>query len=68
LSHREREVLRFLAEGATNGEIAERLFVSRRTVDTHVGSILRKLQVASRHEAVESARRQGIVEPGQGGH
>jgi predicted ATPase/DNA-binding CsgD family transcriptional regulator len=68
LSHREREVLRFLAEGATNGEIAERLFVSRRTVDTHVGSILRKLQVASRHEAVESARRQGIVEPGLGWH
>jgi predicted ATPase/DNA-binding CsgD family transcriptional regulator len=65
LSLREREVLRLLAEGATNGEIAERLFVSRRTIDTHVGAILRKLQVASRREAVESARRQGMVSPGQ---
>lgn len=64
LSPRERDVLRYLAEGATNGEIAERLFVSRRTIDTHVGSILRKLQVASRREAVETARRQGMVDPG----
>lgn len=65
LSTREGEVLRLLAQGATNGEIADRLFVSRRTIDTHVGSILRKLQVASRREAVESAREQGIVERGE---
>lgn len=62
LSSREEEVLRLLAEGATNGEIADRLFVSRRTVDTHVGSILRKLHVASRREAVTTARQQGIGE------
>ena len=62
LSRREEDVLRLLAQGATNGEIADRLYVSRRTVDTHVGSILRKLQVTSRHEAVRTAQKQGIVE------
>ncbi len=68
LSRREAEVLRLLADGATNGDIADRLFVSRRTVDSHVGSILRKLQVASRHEAVRTARQQGIVDPDDGGN
>jgi predicted ATPase/DNA-binding NarL/FixJ family response regulator len=63
LSNREEEVLRILAQGATNGEIADRLYVSRRTVDTHVGSILRKLHAASRHEAVKTARKHGIVDP-----
>ncbi len=62
LSNREAEVLRLLAQGATNGKIADRLFVSRRTVDTHVGSILRKLQVASRHEAVKTAQKHGFVD------
>lgn len=61
LSHRERDVLDLLADGLTNEVIAGRLYVSRRTVDTHVGAILRKLQVASRHEAVATARKQGIV-------
>jgi DNA-binding CsgD family transcriptional regulator len=63
LSNREEEVLRHLAQGGTNGEIADRLYVSRRTIDTHVGSILRKLHVASRHEAVKTARKHGIVDP-----
>jgi DNA-binding CsgD family transcriptional regulator len=57
LTTRELEVLALIAEGRRNAEIAERLFLSVRTVDHHVGSILRKLGVASRGEAVAEARR-----------
>ena len=63
LSKREFDVLTLLAEGETNNSIADRLFVSSRTVDSHVGSILRKLQVASRREAVEAARERGLLTP-----
>ncbi|WP_370943354.1 AAA family ATPase [Amycolatopsis sp. cg5] len=50
LSPRERDVARLLAEGNTNREIAEVLFLSRRTVEQHVASVLRKLKVHSRDE------------------
>lgn len=61
LTARELDVLRLLAEGVRNAVIAERLFVSARTVEHHVSSILRKLAVASRGEAVAEAARRGLV-------
>jgi DNA-binding NarL/FixJ family response regulator len=51
LSAREAEVLRHLADGLTDREIAERLSISPRTVETHVGSVLRKLGVKNRAQA-----------------
>ena len=56
LSERELEVLRVMAEGLGNREIAERLFVSEATVKTHVQRIMRKLDAASRTQAVARAR------------
>jgi non-specific serine/threonine protein kinase len=61
LSAREEEVLRLLASGRTNTEIAVALFISRRTVTTHVSHIYAKLDVASRAEAVALAHRHGFV-------
>jgi DNA-binding NarL/FixJ family response regulator len=59
LTARELDVLRLVTEGRTDREIAEVLFVSRRTVNTHVANILAKLGVATRRDAVERAREQG---------
>jgi LuxR family maltose regulon positive regulatory protein len=56
LSEREQEVLRLVADGMSNGEIAERLIVSVGTVKTHVHSILEKLGATSRTEAAARAR------------
>jgi DNA-binding NarL/FixJ family response regulator len=56
LSDREAEVLRHLAEGLTDREIAERLGISPRTVETHVGSILHKLGVRNRAQAATRYR------------
>ncbi|MFI6316201.1 ATP-binding protein [Nonomuraea sp. NPDC050556] len=53
LSPRERDVARLLAGNRTNREIAEVLFLSKRTVEQHVASVLRKLRVTSRHDLVE---------------
>ena len=64
LTARELEVLGLLADGMRNAEIADRLFLSPRTVDHHVASILRKLGAASRGEAVADARRLGVLEDG----
>jgi len=51
LTARERQVLELIAEGLSNGQIAERLYISRKTVSVHVSAILRKLGAASRTEA-----------------
>jgi DNA-binding NarL/FixJ family response regulator len=62
LTDREREVLSFLQEGAANDEIAGQLFISPRTVETHVQNVLRKLGVHSKLEAVALAtRHQNLV-------
>jgi DNA-binding CsgD family transcriptional regulator len=61
LTDREVEVLRLLADGLTNREIADKLFVSLRTVATHVDHILGKLEVRSRTAAVAYAVRHGLA-------
>jgi DNA-binding NarL/FixJ family response regulator len=61
LSEREREVLVLLAQGASNKEIAERLFISEGTVKNHVSNILGKLQAENRTQAAEIARRYGLA-------
>ncbi|MCS6848518.1 MAG: response regulator transcription factor [Anaerolineae bacterium] len=61
LTEREGEVLKLLAEGLTNAEIAARLFVSEETVKTHVANILRKLGLAHRTQAAVYAIRNGWV-------
>ena len=61
LTARELEVLRLLADGKTDREIAETLFVSRRTVNAHVASILGQLGVHSRQDAVARARQRGLL-------
>jgi DNA-binding CsgD family transcriptional regulator len=60
LTSREVEVLRLVATGLRNAEIASRLVVSPKTVEHHVSAILRKLGVRSRHEAVTEAQRLGL--------
>lgn len=61
LTEREQEVLRQLALGRTNREIAEALVVSDETVKTHVGNILTKLQLAHRTQAVIYALKKGLI-------
>jgi DNA-binding NarL/FixJ family response regulator len=64
LTEREHEVLRLIARGATNGEIAESLFVAEATVKTHVGSVFAKLGVRDRAAAIVFAYDHGVVSPG----
>ena len=56
LSPRENDVLRMLADGLTDREIAEALIISPRTVETHVSNILHKLSVRNRAEAAQRYR------------
>jgi DNA-binding NarL/FixJ family response regulator len=62
LSDREREVLRLLALGHTNQEIAKMLFVSVRTAETHRAHIMQKLRISTRAELVRYAISRGVLE------
>ncbi|NDK32888.1 LuxR C-terminal-related transcriptional regulator [Nesterenkonia haasae] len=61
LSAREVEVMRLIARGYTYREIASELFISIKTVETHVSKVLRKLQLSSRHELTRWAEQRRIV-------
>ncbi len=62
LSERETDVLRLIALGHTNAEIAEKLYISVRTVETHRAHIQQKLGISSRAELVQSALSRGLIE------
>jgi DNA-binding NarL/FixJ family response regulator len=64
LTDREHDVLRLMARGATNAEIAASLYVAEATVKTHVGSIFMKLDVRDRAAAIVFAYDHGVVTPG----
>jgi DNA-binding NarL/FixJ family response regulator len=67
LTPRETEVLRLLATGLSNTELAERLFLSPTTVKTHIGHILSKLDLRDRVQAVVLAYETGLISPAGGG-
>ena len=64
LTDREHDVLRLMARGATNEEIADSLHIAEATVKTHVGSIFGKLGVRNRAAAIVFAYDHGVVVPG----
>ncbi len=61
LSARELEVLQLMAEGLSNQEIAERLFVSLNTIKTHTSNLFLKLEVERRTQAIEKAKRLSLI-------
>jgi NarL family two-component system response regulator LiaR len=63
LSERELEVIRLIAEGLSNAQIAEKLVISEKTVKSHVSNILSKLHLADRTQAAVYAWREGIIRP-----
>jgi len=65
LTQRETEVLRLLAKGKTNPEIASALFLGEATIKTHVARVLAKLQLRDRVQAVVWAYETGLIQPGE---
>ena len=63
LTPREREVMHHLARGYAYKRIGARLQISPRTVESHVGAVLRKLQLSSRHEVTHWAAARGLIDP-----
>lgn len=61
LSQREKEILNLVADGLSNREIAEAVFISKYTVECHVKNIYRKLSVSSRTKAINEARLRGLI-------
>lgn len=61
LTTREREVLKLAAEGSTNNEIAERLFISPRTAETHRANLMKKLNLSNHTELIRYAIRRGVL-------
>ncbi|WP_061960895.1 response regulator [Demequina flava] len=61
LTAREQEVMRLIARGYTYREVGEKLFISVKTVETHVGKVLHKLQLSNRHELAHWAAQRRIV-------
>ena len=67
LTERETAVLLLVAEGLSNRQIGERLFISAKTVSVHVSNVLAKLGVSGRAEAVSVAHRRGLLGGDNGG-
>jgi DNA-binding NarL/FixJ family response regulator len=61
LSERERQVLQLIAVGATNREIAERLFLSPHTIKDHTSTLYRKVKAKNRADAIQRAQRLGLL-------
>ncbi len=66
LTEREVEVLRLLARGMTNAEVANELYLGEATIKTHVSNVLTKLELRDRAQAVVFAYESGLVQPGSG--
>jgi DNA-binding CsgD family transcriptional regulator len=64
LTAREQEVLLLVAQGLTNAQIAQRFWISKHTVNVHVGSILGKLRAGNRTQAVSVAVQHGLISYG----
>ena len=63
LTQRERMVLQLAAEGCSNAEVAEKLFISPRTAETHRTNLLRKLGLQNQTDLVRFAIRKGLIQP-----
>ncbi len=61
MTARQVDVVRLLADGLTNAELAQKLFLSVKTVDHHVSAILGKFEVSTRRDAVRRAREAGLL-------
>ncbi len=66
MTPKEREVVNLIARGYTYREASERLFITVKTLEKHMGSIFGKLSVASRHELAALAFEEGYLAPGEG--